>query len=100
MVQAVSIVVLTAMVVINAVNITTRAVFHNDLEWTQEVSLMGAMVIYFFSFGLISKANADIRIEFLVAHAAARMATCAGRHGAVGSAGVPVHGRCGSRSTR
>jgi TRAP-type C4-dicarboxylate transport system permease small subunit len=65
-VQAVSIVVLTAMVVINAVNITTRAVFHNDLEWTQEVSLMGAMVIYFFAFGLISKANADIRIEFMV----------------------------------
>ncbi len=64
--QTVSIGVLAAMVVINAVNITARAVFHNDLGWTQEVSLMGAMVIYFFSFALISKANADIRIEFMV----------------------------------
>ena len=39
--------------------------------------MIGAMVIYFFAFALISKANADIRIDFMVAHAAARLATCA-----------------------
>jgi TRAP-type C4-dicarboxylate transport system permease small subunit len=62
----VSIIVLVSMVAINAVNITARAVLHDDLEWTQEVSLIGAMVIYFFSITLITKANADIRIDFLV----------------------------------
>jgi TRAP-type C4-dicarboxylate transport system permease small subunit len=54
------------MVVVNAANIVARAVLHSDLEWTQEVSLIGAMVIYFYSIALITKANADIRIEFLV----------------------------------
>lgn len=66
-VQAVSIIVLALMVVINATNITCRAVLGVDLEWTQEVSVIAAMVIYFFSFALIAKTNSDIRVEFIVA---------------------------------
>src|SRR4051812_6718637 len=53
------------MIAINAVNIVSRAAFHADMEWTQEVSVLLAMVVYFFSFALISKANSDIRIDFI-----------------------------------
>ena len=65
-VQAGSVLALGAMVAINAVNIVSRGVFHADMEWTQEISVLLAMVVYFFSFALISKLNSDIRIDFVV----------------------------------
>jgi TRAP-type C4-dicarboxylate transport system permease small subunit len=70
-VQAASILALGGMVAINAVNIVSRGAFHADMEWTQEVSILLAMVVYFFSFALISKLNSDIRIDF-IAHALPR----------------------------
>lgn len=65
-VQAGSVLALGAMVAINAVNIVSRGAFHVDMEWTQEISILLAMVVYFFSFALISKGNSDIRIDFIV----------------------------------
>lgn len=65
-VQAGSILALSGMVAINAVNIVSRGIFHADMEWTQEISILLAMVVYFFSFALISKRNSDIRIDFVV----------------------------------
>ena len=51
------------MTIINAVNISSRALFGIDFEWTQELLLICAMGLYFLSIGLISKANGDIRID-------------------------------------
>jgi TRAP-type C4-dicarboxylate transport system permease small subunit len=65
-VQAASILALGGMVGINAINIVSRGAFHADMEWTQEISVLLAMVVYFFSFALISKLNSDIRIDFIV----------------------------------
>ena len=65
-VQGLSVAVLVAMVAINAFNIVSRAAFGIDHECTQELSIIGAMVIYFFSISLVSKGNIDIRIDFLV----------------------------------
>ncbi|MBV8911705.1 MAG: TRAP transporter small permease [Acetobacteraceae bacterium] len=65
-VQAGSVLALGAMVAINAVNIVSRGAIHVDMEWTQEISVLLAMVIYFFSFALISKQNSEIRIDFIV----------------------------------
>ena len=51
------------MTTINAVNITSAPLFGVDFEWTQELLMIAAMGIYFFSFALIAKANSDIRME-------------------------------------
>ena len=61
--QVFSVAVVAAMTIINAVNITSRALFGVDFEWTQEVLMIGAMGLYFLSVALITKANADIRID-------------------------------------
>jgi TRAP-type transport system small permease protein len=63
-VKAISIFVLAFMVVINAVNITSRALLNVDNEWTQEVSMIAAMVLYFFSITLVAKQRGDIRMDF------------------------------------
>lgn len=64
--RAVSIAALGVIVLINAANIVSRAVFHADMEWIQEASIIGAMVIYFYAIALISKGNGDIRMDFFV----------------------------------
>jgi TRAP-type C4-dicarboxylate transport system permease small subunit len=58
-----SVLVVATMTVLNAVNITSRALFNVDLEWTQELLMIAAMGLYFLSVALISKGNMDIRID-------------------------------------
>src|SRR4051812_4169659 len=53
------------MVAINAVNIVSRGAFPAGMGGTQEISILLAMGVYFFSFALISKRNSDIRIDFI-----------------------------------
>jgi TRAP-type C4-dicarboxylate transport system permease small subunit len=64
--QAFSIAVLAAMTAINTLNISARALFRADIEWTQEVLMVGAMGMYFLSVALIAKGNIDIRIDAVV----------------------------------
>ncbi len=58
-----SVAVVAVMTGLNTVNITSRALFHYDFEWTQELLMIGAMGLYFLSVALISKGNMDIRID-------------------------------------
>jgi len=58
-----SVTVVATMTIINAVNITSRALFGVDFEWTQELLMICAMGLYFLSVALITKANGDIRID-------------------------------------
>lgn len=58
-----SVTVVAVMTIINAVNISSRALFGIDFEWTQELLMVGAMGLYFLSVALISKGNQDIRID-------------------------------------
>jgi TRAP-type C4-dicarboxylate transport system permease small subunit len=58
-----SVTVVAAMTIINAVNIFSRALFGIDFEWTQELLMICAMGLYFLSIALITKGNADIRID-------------------------------------
>ena len=61
--QIFSVAVVAAMTALNAVNIASRALFHYDFEWTQELLMIAAMGLYFLSVALICKGNMDIRID-------------------------------------
>ena len=61
--QIFSIAVVAVMTALNTVNITSRALFHYDFEWTQELLMVCAMGLYFLSVALICKGNMDIRID-------------------------------------
>jgi TRAP-type C4-dicarboxylate transport system permease small subunit len=61
--RAFSVLVVAAMTALNTVNITSRALFHYDFEWTQELLMIAAMGLYFLSVSLITKGNIDIRID-------------------------------------
>jgi len=58
-----SVLVVVVMTTLNAVNIASRALFHYDFEWTQELLMIAAMGLYFLSVALICKGNIDIRID-------------------------------------
>lgn len=62
-VLAVSIAVLAAMVAINGLEITGRALFQTSFSWIQEVSIVGAMWVYFFAYALIAKDEEYIRVD-------------------------------------
>ena len=51
------------MVVINAAEIFYRFLYSRSLNWVQELSIVIAMVLYFFVYALISKDREYIRIE-------------------------------------
>jgi len=63
--QAVAILVLLAMVAINAAEIFHRVAFTNSLNWVQELSLVLAMTLYFMVYALIAKDRAYIRIDLV-----------------------------------
>ena len=50
----------------NSYNIFTRAVLERGTMWHQEISIMAAFWIYFAAYGLLSKENGFIRVEFVV----------------------------------
>lgn len=53
------------MVAINSAEIAYRFAFSGGLNWVQELSIMLAMVLYFFVYALIAKDREYIRIELL-----------------------------------
>jgi TRAP-type C4-dicarboxylate transport system permease small subunit len=55
--------VLAAMVAINAAEIAHRLLFTRGINWVQELSIILAMVLYFFVYALIAKDREYIRIE-------------------------------------
>lgn len=55
------------MVGVNAYNIAARTFFNSDLSWSQEMSIMAAMWVYFAAYALIAKEDAYVRIDFFVA---------------------------------
>ncbi len=56
------------MVAINALEIVSRALFGVSYSWVQEVSILSAMWVYFFAYGLIAKNEEYIRVDFAVQH--------------------------------
>ena len=65
-VMAVSCGVLGFMVAVNGLEIVGRSFFHVSFSWVQELSILAAMWIYFFTYALIAKNEEYIRVDFLV----------------------------------
>ena len=61
---AVSCAMFAFMVAINGIEIVARALFSVSFSWVQEVSILGAMWIYFFAYALIAKNEEYIRVDF------------------------------------
>jgi TRAP-type C4-dicarboxylate transport system permease small subunit len=61
---AVSCAFFALMVAINGLEIVSRALFATSYSWVQEVSILSAMWIYFFAYGLIAKNEEYIRVDF------------------------------------
>jgi TRAP-type C4-dicarboxylate transport system permease small subunit len=59
----VSITFLALMVAINGIEIVGRGMFGRSFVWVQEVSIMSAMWVYFFAYGLIAKDQEYIRVD-------------------------------------
>jgi len=64
-VEAIAIIVLMAMVAINASEILHRVAFTNSLNWVQELSLVLAMTLYFMVYSVIAKSQGYIRIDLV-----------------------------------
>jgi TRAP-type C4-dicarboxylate transport system permease small subunit len=64
-VMGVSVAVFALMVAVNGLEIVGRALFQKSFSWVQEVSILGAMWIYFFTYSLVAKNEEYIRIEFI-----------------------------------
>ena len=62
-VLAVSIAFLALMVAINGIEIVGRGLFGRSFVWVQEVSILSAMWVYFFAYGLIAKDEEYIRVD-------------------------------------
>lgn len=56
---------LALMVVINGVEIVGRGGFGRSFTWVQEVSIISAMWVYFFAYGLIAKDEEYIRVDIV-----------------------------------
>jgi TRAP-type C4-dicarboxylate transport system permease small subunit len=66
-VLVVSLTALALMVTVNSYEISSR-VFGYSHVWVQEVSIIAAMWVYFFAYGLIAKSEEYIRVDILVAY--------------------------------
>jgi TRAP-type C4-dicarboxylate transport system permease small subunit len=51
---------------VNSYNIFIRSVFDRGTMWHHEISIMAAFWIYFAAYGLLSKEDGFIRVEFVV----------------------------------
>lgn len=63
-VVAVSCAMFAFIVAINGLEIIGRGFFSISFSWVQEVSILGAMWIYFFAYALIAKNEEYIRVDF------------------------------------
>lgn len=61
-----AIVMFCVMLGANSYNMFMRTVFDQGTMWHQEVSIMAAFWIYFAAYGLLSKEDGFIRVEFVV----------------------------------
>lgn len=59
----VSIAFLALMVAVNGFEIVGRGLFGRSFVWVQEVSIMSAMWVYFFAYGLVAKDEEYIRVD-------------------------------------
>jgi TRAP-type C4-dicarboxylate transport system permease small subunit len=66
-IRVVATVVMLAMTGVSALEIGARALFGVSFSGAQEVSVLAAMWVYFFSYALIAKQHDYLRVEFLVA---------------------------------
>lgn len=64
-VTVVAIAFLALMVGVNSVEIGGRGLFGRSFVWVQEISIISAMWVYFFAYGLIAKDREYIRVDFL-----------------------------------
>lgn len=62
-IEVIALAVLAAMVAISSTEIVYRFIFVGGLNWGQELSLILAMTLYFFSYAWIAKEREYIRIE-------------------------------------
>ncbi len=72
LVLGVSVAFLALMVAINGVEIVGRGVFGRSFVWVQEISIVSAMWVYFFAYGLIAKDDEYIRVDLFVSLAGRR----------------------------
>jgi len=61
----VSIGMLMLMVAINGIEIVGRGAFGRSFTWVQEVSIIAAMWVYFFAYGLVAKDDEYIRVDIV-----------------------------------
>lgn len=65
LVAATAVLIFAGMVAVNSLEIVGRGFFGTSFGWVQEISILGAMWIYFFAYALIAKNDEYIRVEFL-----------------------------------
>jgi len=73
LVLGVSVAFLALMVAINGLEIVGRGVFGRSFVWVQEISIVSAMWVYFFAYGLIAKDDEYIRVDLFVGLAGDRV---------------------------
>ncbi len=64
-VLVVSVTLLALMVAVNGIEIVGRGLFGRSFVWVQEVSILAAMWVYFFAYGLVAKDEEYIRVDIL-----------------------------------
>lgn len=64
-IASVAVLIFAGMVAVNGLEIVGRGFFGTSFGWVQEISILGAMWIYFFAYALIAKNDEYIRVEFL-----------------------------------
>lgn len=74
-VTVVSIAFLALMVAVNSLEIISRGLVGLSFVWVQEVSILAAMWVYFFAYGLIAKDQEYIRVDILAKSAAPSLRT-------------------------
>jgi TRAP-type C4-dicarboxylate transport system permease small subunit len=67
LVRSVAMLAIGVMIVAGSIEIVSRGFFNLSFPWTQEVSLLAAMWVYFFAYALVAKHHSYIRVEFLIA---------------------------------
>ena len=69
----IALVMFCVMLGVNSYNIFIRTVFERGTMWHHEISIMAAFWIYFAAYGLLSKEDGFIRVEFMVERFAPRV---------------------------
>jgi TRAP-type C4-dicarboxylate transport system permease small subunit len=64
-VTVVAITLLAVMVAVNSIEIVGRGLSGGSFVWVQEISIISAMWVYFFAYGLIAKDRDYIRVDIL-----------------------------------